>query len=203
MKTIRNNKSLILFLIMVFSMGSVAADDRDSDAGYTQSGIGTSLSYSVILATHWMKSTLPIGPEVYGRFFDLFEAALFGTYGSGTWSRVDSYRSVVAGAELRLAPAGKIYMPYAGLGLAYAYHDNRVVIPDDHMLATYVSIAPLRFSLRSLFRIKAPIHPVVSVLQIRYGPIFYDGGLPSWFNMGNFIAAVDLVRVGVFFGGIK
>jgi hypothetical protein len=202
MKAIAENRILILLVLLMtaLSLSPATADSHDDEAGSTRSGIGTSLSYSVILTTHWMRSALPVGPEVYGRFFDLFEAGLFGTYGFGTSRRYESYWSIVAGAELRLAPAGKVYMPYAGLGLAYAFYQHQVVLPDDHMITTYVSIAPLRFSLRSLFRIKADIHPIVSALQMRYGPLFFDGGLPSWFDGGSFITTVDLIRVGVFFG---
>ncbi len=188
---------LLLAALLASPAGAQAAGD---DAGSLRWGIGTSVSYSFNLVTHGMRSTLPVAPEVYGRFFDLLEAGIFGTYGSGTSSRFESYWSLVAGAEVRLAPAGKVYMPYAGLGLAYSFHHHEVVIPDDHMLAPYVTIAPLRFSLRSLFRIKARIHPTVSLLQLRYGPVFSDAGWPSWLDMGNFIAAVDIARIGVLFG---
>jgi hypothetical protein len=183
---------LIISVLVLVTVSTAAADGG--------TGVGTSLSYSTILATHGMRSALPTGPEVYGRFYDLFEAGVFGTYGSGTSSRFESYWSVVAGAEARFAPAGRFYMPYAGLGISYAFHDYAVVLPNDHMVAGYVSIAPLRFTLRPLFAYKADVHPIVSVLQIRYGPIYYDGGKPSWFDMGNFVAVIDLVRVGVFFG---
>lgn len=187
-------QSVRFFVIVLMAMSAVA--------GYADSGIGIGVtaSYSTIVATHGMRSTIPTGPEVYGRFADLFEVGVFGTMGSGTAKRFDSYWSIVTGAEARIAPSSTYYTPYAGLGISYAFHNYAAVLPDDHMLAGYVSIAPLRFDLKPLFGYAADIHPTVSVLQIKYGPFYYDGGNPSWFDMGNFIAVIDLVRVGVYFG---
>ena len=184
------------FFVMVLVMAAATAATAVADGN----GIGASASYSMILATHSKRTSLPIGPEVYGRFFNILEAGIFGTYGSGQANQYKGYRSVIAGAEVRIAPAAKFYMPYAGLGISYAYHDYEVIIPDDHSVAGYISIAPLRFTLKPLFNYQAEIHPTVSLLQIRFGPFYYDGGNPSRYDIGNFIAAIDLIRVGVYFG---
>jgi len=168
--------------------------------GAPRTGVGISASYSYTATTHWMRSTIPSSLEVYGRFADSVEVGAFGTFGTGESRRFATYSSIVTGAEVRFAPARRFYMPYAGFGLAYGFQRYELVMPDDHMLAAYVTIAPLRFDLKPLFGYDARISPTVSLLQIRYGPVYGDGEPPQWFNLGSWLIGLDLVRVGVVFG---
>ncbi len=190
--------TVLLLLLALVAVPWAAAQDT----GVPPGGLGASVSYPYILVTHNMKSlsTIPVSPEIYGRFLGFLEAGVFGAYGSGTDAYYDTYQGFLVGAEIRLAPAGRFYQPYAGLGVAYSLLWFGAVSPSDPMWCSYISIAPLRFDLRSLFGYGADIHPIVSVLQIRYGPLFYDGSLPSVTDRGNFLAAIDLARISVLFG---
>ncbi len=190
-------RSILLLLLLVAAL-PLAAQEAASPAA----GLGASVSYPYILASHNMKSlsTIPVSPEVYGRLWNLVEVGVFGGYGSGTDKYYVSYQGFVVGAEIRLAPAGRLYIPYAGLGVAYSLLWFGSGSPEDPMWSSYISIAPLRFDLRPLFGYTADIHPIVSVLQIRYGPLYYDGSLPSGSDRGSFIAAIDLLRISVLFG---
>ena len=188
----------ILVWACVASLVQIELLAADEETSTTNAGVGTTVSYSIIRATHRLRAALPVAPGIYGRFFDLAEVGVFGAYNAPAGRR--NFSGVIAGIDARLAPVIGSYLPFAGFGLAYAFYEQEILLPDDHMFAPFVTIAPLRFSLRNLLRISGPLHPILSLLQVRYGPFIFDGGDPSYFDLGNFILVLDVVRIGIFFG---
>ena len=196
---IHNFRSPVCVLIAVFAFLNVIPSlSATSDAVLDDSGIGLTASYSVGFATRRMRSLFPVVPIIYGRFFDIVELGILGGY-SGS---ANSYSAPILGAELRFAPRLRFYSPHVGIGLSYmryVYEYSVPKYPIHTSVLSYLVMAPLRFSIRSIFARLGirNLHLTVSVFEIRYGPIIPDGTVLSWDKQGNFLLSVDLARLGV------
>jgi hypothetical protein len=175
-----------LVLILILAAGLAGADALNGPE--KPFAFGVAFSYTAGLLSPWMIPYMAPGIEVSARLCAKAEFEAFLFYNSSI---------LLAGGEVRLSPRIGAWLPFVGIGYFYARAPAGALSENQ---ATYASLGLLRFSLEDLASVVTGkgYGFFISLLEIRWGPFIAQG--PRWiYSTGNFLAEVDILKIGLFF----
>lgn len=194
------------FVMLLLSMGPAFVSADTASRSYESESlpvlsIGMSCSYSFgIVANYFIPIFHLIEPSIFIRLFDFLDInILFYPFTSKVWMPGKSFyiaTTLLFRFEVLLSPEIGSYFPSVGISYAYMGLNQEMFDGQKALHSPSVSLAPLRFSIRKIFKLPQFLMPFISFGEFRYGSLIPNSGLPGVLKPGNFLLNIDFIRIG-------